>query len=121
MGLLNDRFTTFDAFVDELGLEKIKTVGDALHGRRRSSRRPAGSCPRNCGSGAANSRTSPRATVSRARSVAIGINSGRSWPGSLGTHKFAYDLWGDAVNTASRMESGGVPDRSSQITGARTS
>ena len=41
----------------------------------------------------------------------IGINSGPVVGGVIGTHKFQYDIWGDTVNTAARMESRGVPGR----------
>jgi len=44
-------------------------------------------------------------------SLRIGINSGRVVAGIIGTHKFSYDMWGDTVNTASRMESEGVPGK----------
>jgi class 3 adenylate cyclase len=50
-------------------------------------------------------------------SLRIGINSGPVTAGIIGTHKFSYDLWGDTVNTASRMESEGVPG-SIQVTPA---
>jgi guanylate cyclase len=116
--LLNAVFTIFDGFVEELGLEKIKTVGDAYM----------------VAAGV------PVARPDHAHAIAelalrirdhtennhfdghdirlrIGINSGPVVAGIVGTHKFAYDLWGDAVNTASRMESGGVPG-SIQVTPA---
>jgi adenylate cyclase len=41
----------------------------------------------------------------------IGIHSGNVVAGVIGTHKFVYDIWGDAVNIASRMESHGMPNR----------
>jgi len=41
--------------------------------------------------------------------IRIGINTGSAIAGVIGTKKFIYDLWGDAVNTASRMESHGIP------------
>jgi adenylate cyclase len=110
VGLLNEVFTTFDGFVAVLGLEKIKTVGDeymvaAGVPRRRPDHAQAiaelalrirDHCEGNQFDG-------------HHIRLRIGINSGPVVAGIVGTHKFAYDLWGDVVNTASRMESEGVP------------
>jgi guanylate cyclase len=110
VGLLNSVFTTFDAFVEELGLEKIKTVGDAYM--------VASGVPRPRPDHAhaiadlalrIRDHTARHTFEGQTLSIRIGINSGPVVAGIVGTHKFAYDLWGDVVNTASRMEAGGIP------------
>jgi adenylate cyclase len=118
VGLLNTVFTDFDAFVEELGLEKIKTVGDAYMvasgvpvGRPDHAHAIADLALR-FRDHTANNRFEGHDVELR-----IGINSGPIVAGVVGTHKFAYDLWGDVVNTASRMESGGIPG-SIQVTEA---
>ncbi|MGI9647263.1 MAG: adenylate/guanylate cyclase domain-containing protein [Acidimicrobiia bacterium] len=109
VGLLNSVFTTFDGFVEELGLEKIKTVGDEYM--------VAAGVPRERPDHAhalaelalrIRDHTHESRFDGHAISLRIGINSGPVVAGIVGTHKFAYDLWGDTVNTASRMESEGL-------------
>jgi adenylate cyclase len=109
VGLLNSVFTTFDGFVEELGLEKIKTVGDEYmvaagvpHGRSDHAHAIAELALR------IRDHTERHRFDGHDISLRIGINSGPVVAGVVGTHKFAYDLWGDVVNTASRMESEGV-------------
>jgi adenylate cyclase len=109
VGLLNDVFTTFDGFVEELGLEKIKTVGDEYmvaagvpHARPDHAHAIAELALR------IRDHTERHRFHGHDISLRIGINSGPVVAGIVGTHKFAYDLWGDVVNTASRMESEGV-------------
>ena len=110
VGLLDDVFTRFDGFVAELGLEKIKTVGDEYmaaagvpRARADHAHAIADLALRIRDHVAANQVNGHRL------SLRIGINSGPVTAGIIGAHKFSYDLWGDTVNTASRMESEGVP------------
>lgn len=113
VGMLDHLFSHFDALAERYGLEKIKTIGD-------------------CYMVAAGV---PTARPDHARALAlmaldmieamrssddvghyglelrVGINSGPVVAGVIGRKRFLYDLWGDAVNTASRMESQGTPGR----------
>ena len=110
VGLLDELFTAFDGFVTALGLEKIKTVGDAYM--------VAGGVPDHRPDHATaiaelalriRDHVATNLVGRRQLSMRIGISSGPLTAGIIGRHKFAYDLWGDAVNTASRMESEGIP------------
>lgn len=112
---LNQCFMEFDRIIDKHNLEKIKTIGDAYM--------CAGGIP------VAN-KTNPADVVKAALEIKaymeklktdreasgkdywelrIGIHTGPVIAGVVGKNKFAYDIWGDAVNTASRMESSGIP------------
>lgn len=114
VGLLNEVFRGFDRLAEKHGVEKIRTIGDNYM----------------CVAGV------PRPRADHADAVAflaldmcafldelrtrrpqggidfrIGVNSGPCVGGVIGLHKFVFDIWGDPVNTASRMESHGVPGR----------
>ncbi len=111
--LLNALFSRFDEIVARRGLEKIKTIGD---GYMAAGGVPA-PLPGHAAAAADAALEMMEATASfrRERGVdlelRIGIHSGSVVAGVIGTHKFAYDLWGDAVNVASRLESSGVAGR----------
>jgi class 3 adenylate cyclase len=117
VNMLDGLFTRFDQAARELGIEKIKTVGDAYMAV--------------CGLPVPVANHAERMVRMAIRMIHItrehglehhapmklrvGINSGPVVAGVIGKSKYIYDLWGDTVNLASRMESGGIPD-SIQVT-----
>ncbi len=109
--MLNQVFSLFDRIAARYGLEKIKTIGDAYM--------VVGGVPE---ARADHAETIVRmalemravvkklsATFENGLEIRIGIHTGPVIAGVIGERKFAYDLWGDTVNTASRMESHGIP------------
>jgi guanylate cyclase len=111
VGILDRLFSHFDVLVERHGLEKIKTVGDCYmaaagvpsphtdHARR------AAMLALDMREAVATAEVAGREGLE----LRIGINSGPVVAGVIGRKRFLYDLWSDAVNTASRMESHGTP------------
>lgn len=111
--LLNEIFSYFDSLLDKYSVEKIRTIGDNYM----------------CASGVPVARPDHAQTLARMAldmrayirsrpprngkhlNFRIGINSGALVAGVIGTKKFVYDLWGDPVNVAARMESHSVPGK----------
>lgn len=109
VALLNQMFSAFDALTDRHGLEKIKTIGDAYM----AAAGLPGSAPDAAGRAVelALALQDAIARLDGSLSLRIGMHAGPAVAGVIGTRKFSYDLWGDTVNTASRMESHGEPGR----------
>lgn len=108
--LLNQIFSSFDEYAEKYHLEKIKTVGDSYM--------VAGGVPGISANHIGNManfaldikefiNTSPISNPGI--NVRIGFHNGPVIAGVIGRNKFAYDIWGDTVNIASRMESHGIP------------
>jgi len=113
VALLGDIFSRFDGLAARRGLEKIKTTGD---GYMVASGLPEAR-PDHAAAAAEMAVAMLDAVETAGRIVGeplqlrIGLNTGALIAGVLGTHKFVYDVWGDTVNTAKRMESYGLPGR----------
>ncbi|EFC47530.1 predicted protein [Naegleria gruberi] len=117
VGMLNNIVNGFDALTDKYSLEKIKTIGDAYF----------------CVGGIGNTQSDHpermlrfsmdifqilrtyneqnRKEFGHQINIRVGVNTGSAVAGVIGTKKFAYDLWGDTINTASRMESTSIAGR----------
>jgi adenylate cyclase len=111
VGILDRVFSHFDVLVERHGLEKIKTIGDCYMA--------AAGVPNPCADHARRAAllalemrevfATSAVACQPGLELRIGINSGPVVAGVIGRKRFLYDLWGDAVNTASRMESHGTP------------
>ena len=112
VALLNAIFSAIDGLALEQGIEKIKTIGDAYMAVAGLPE------PRDDHAQAiARLAIAMREVVGKVSKhhgedlkIRIGIHTGNAVAGVIGMHKFAYDIWGDTVNTASAMESHGVPN-----------
>jgi adenylate cyclase len=106
-------FSDFDRLAAEQGVEKIKTIGDAYmvaagipEAQTDHADRIAALAPRMLEAVAG-----VAAATALELQARIGVHTGPITAGVIGTHKFVYDVWGDTVNTASRMESQSLPGR----------
>ena len=111
--LLNTLFSAFDALAKEFKLEKIKTIGDAYM--------VAGGIPEeypghalaiaDMALGMIDAVLETGKKFGETLEARIGIHSGEVVAGLIGQHRSIYDVWGDTVNTASRLKSSGLPNR----------
>ena len=112
VALLDQIFSAFDRLADAEGVEKIKTIGDAYMvaaGLPEPREDHVDAAARTALAMRDEIAAIAERTGHRWLAVRIGIDAGPVVAGVIGRRKFIYDLWGDTVNTASRMESHGVP------------
>jgi adenylate cyclase len=111
--LLNEVFVVFDDLAEAAGIEKIKTIGDAymVVGGLPTPRPDHLAAVLELAIAMCDAISDVRTPHGEPLQLRIGIDTGPVVAGVIGRHKFSYDVWGDTVNTASRMQSHGVPGR----------
>jgi class 3 adenylate cyclase len=111
VGILNDVFSRFDELVDKYHLEKIKTIGDAymVAAGIPLPRPDHGEAIAKFALEMRDVLAAYNQQMDTQLQLRIGISSGAVVAGVIGKRRFLYDLWGDSVNIASRMESHGAP------------
>jgi adenylate cyclase len=113
VSLLNDLFSRFDKLAEEHDAEKIKTIGDAymvatgLKGGVANHAEIIADLALAMQQAFGEFRRDNKVDLK----LRIGVHSGAVIAGVIGKQKFSYDMWGDTVNVASRMESEGIPDK----------
>ncbi|MDC0831631.1 hypothetical protein AY599_15500 [Leptolyngbya valderiana BDU 20041] len=109
--MLNEIFSAFDRLTQERGLEKIKTIGDAymVVGGLPERRDDHAEAVAELALAMTNEVSRFSAHTGEPIILRVGIHTGPVVAGVIGLNKFSYDLWGDTVNLASRMESQGIP------------
>ncbi|MEM9770455.1 MAG: adenylate/guanylate cyclase domain-containing protein [Cyanobacteria bacterium P01_D01_bin.73] len=113
VSILNRVFSAFDRLTEHYGLEKIKTIGDEymVVGGVPTPRQDHGEAIMEMAIAMRREAKILSREIGHRLQLRIGINTGPVVAGVIGLQKFSYDLWGDAVNVASRMESHGLPNR----------
>jgi class 3 adenylate cyclase len=108
---LNRLFSEFDALCERTQVEKIKTIGDAYLavGGLPGTREDHVAAVAELGLGMVDAVAALNRSSERDWRIRIGIHSGPAVAGVIGTRKFVYDVWGDTVNVASRLESTADP------------
>ena len=111
VSFLNRIFTAFDALADKYELEKIKTIGDAymVVASVPTPRKDHAEATARLALEMLDTLHALRDEIGFPAEIRIGIHTGPLVAGVIGKRKFSFDIWGDTVNTASRMESHGVP------------